>query len=245
MSVQPHQAAIYRTSMAEIICAKIWGKSVYFTITNPKDVIQKSHVKGRFYEEEELEIIRKYCRPGMVFCDIGSNIGNHALFALTFLNVAKVILFEPNPNAVAVLRSNLMLNGVMDRCDDQHLGLGLSDSANTGLGMAVPGRNMGAGRMVEGAGDLEVIRGDDALADQRVDFIKMDVEGMEMRALAGLEQTIARNRPIMFIEVDRHNYEAFDAWVIANRYQVADTFKRYPSNQNYLVIPQQEGATSV
>lgn len=240
MSAEQDRDAVYRTPMAEIVCSKVWGKPVFFTITNPKDVIQKKHAQGKFYEEEELEIIRRHCRPGMVFCDIGSNIGNHALFALKFLHVAKVILFEPNPVAIALLRSNLTLNGVMDQCDDQHLGYGLSDSSAQGLGMDVPGRNLGAGRMVEGSGDLEVIRGDDALAGQQIDFIKMDVEGMEMRALAGLRETIARTRPILFIEVDMENIDAFQAWVVENRYEVRDTYKRYRANKNFLLVPQTE-----
>lgn len=242
MKSEQEKSAVYRTPMAEIVCAKIWGKPVFFTITNPKDVIQKKHVRGEFYEEEELEIIRKNCRPGMVFCDIGSNIGNHALFALKFLHVAKVILFEPNPVAIALLRSNLTLNGVIDQCDDQHLGLGLSDSSAKGLGMDVPDRNLGGGRMVEGSGDLEVIRGDEALAGQKIDFIKLDVEGMEMRVLAGLRETIARERPIMFVEVDVENIEAFQAWAAESRYLIRDTYKRYRENKNFLLVPQPEGS---
>jgi FkbM family methyltransferase len=225
--------------VCQVVRAVIWGEPIHFTITNAKDLIQTHHLSGSFYEEEELEIIRQWCKPGSVFCDIGANIGNHSLFALKYLHIAKAILFEPNPAAIAVLRSNLELNGVVGRCDLSHLGIGLSDAPQGGLSIEAPRRNLGAGRIVEtqGEGDLRVVRGDTELGDQPVDFIKIDVEGMEMRVLGGLEATLARFRPRIFIEVDRANMGAFRAWITANRYAIRARHKRYRSNENFLLVP--------
>ncbi len=91
--------------------------------------------------------------------------------------------------------------------------------------------------MTEGGGDIQTIQGDQALADRQIDFIKMDIEGMELRALAGLSATIARCRPTMFVEVDNVNNAGFMDWVAANDYQVETSFQRYRSNVNYLVRP--------
>jgi hypothetical protein len=91
-------------------------------------------------------------------------------------------------------------------------------------------------------GDLRVIAGDEALAQAKVDFIKIDVEGMEMQVLGGLAQTLARCRPVIFIEVDEANRAAFLAWVDANRYDIAATFRRYPVNENFLLKPARKGA---
>jgi hypothetical protein len=87
-----------------------------------------------------------------------------------------------------------------------------------------------------------VIAGDEALAQAKVDFIKIDVEGMEMQVLGGLAQTLARCRPVIFIEVDEANRAAFLAWVDANRYDIAATFRRYPVNENFLLKPARKGA---
>lgn len=230
--------ALVISPMGQVVRAMVEGQPVFFTLTNPRDVIQKEHLAGRFYEPEELEIIRAHCPKDAVFADIGANIGNHSLFALMVLGVRKVIAFEPNPVAIAVLTSNLGLNGLLPRCDLSHLGLGLSDRAQDGLAMEVdkPNKNLGGGRMVEG-GALQVIRGDDALAGEQVDFIKIDVEGMEMQVLGGLAETVARCRPRFFIEVDEVNRAAFLAWVEANRYEVAATFRRYAVNENFLLKP--------
>lgn len=222
----------------QVVRSVIGGKPVFFTLTNTKDVIQKEHLAGRFYEPEELEIIKKHCPKNAVFADIGANIGNHSLFALKVLGVKKLIPFEPNPVAIAVLTSNLGLNGELARCDLSHLGFGLSDKAQDGLAIEVdkPNKNLGGGRLVEG-GDLQVIPGDQALAKEAVDFIKIDVEGMEMQVLGGLAETVARCRPVFFIEVDEANRAAFLAWVEDNRYEVAATFRRYPVNENFLIKP--------
>lgn len=226
----------------QVVRSVIDGQPVFFTLTNVLDVIQAEHLAGRFYEPEELEIIRQHCPKDAVFADIGANIGNHSLFALKMLGVRKLIPFEPNPVAIAVLTSNLGLNGELGRCDLSHLGLGLSDRAQDGLSMEYdqPKTNLGGGRMVAG-GDLRVIRGDEALADETVDFIKIDVEGMEMQVLGGLAGTIARCRPIFFIEVDEQNRDAFLAWVKTNAYEVAATFRRYKVNENFLLKPAKQG----
>jgi FkbM family methyltransferase len=244
MKITPVGNDITISPPGQVVRTVIWGQPVYFTITNGKDAIQRHHRAGSFYEPEELEIIRQYCPPGSVYCDIGTNIGNHALFALKFLGVEKAILFEPNPKAIEILLSNLALNGVTSRCDLQHLGVGLSDHAQSGLGIEAPARNLGGGQMVEGTGELRVIPGDQALADTHVDFIKIDVEGMEMKALGGLSQTIARCRPRIFIELDRGNKDAFLEWIKANHYEIRARFRRYRVNENFLLVPRALPETS-
>jgi hypothetical protein len=52
--------------------------------------------------------------------------------------------------------------------------------------------------------NLEIVRGDDYLPThgiERVDLIKIDVEGFEKNVLAGLAETIERERPILVVEV--------------------------------------------
>lgn len=232
-------ASSYRflSPVGQVVRSKIFGRVIHFTITDKSDVIQRSHLKGVFYEPEELAIIGQWLKPGSVFCDIGANIGNHSIFALKLLKASRSILFEPNPVAIEVLRSNMHLNGLRKQADMSFLGFGLSDTATTGQSIKAPKRNLGAGRLIDGGGDIQTIQGDQALADQNVDFIKMDIEGMELRALAGLSATIARCRPTMFVEVDNVNNAGFKDWVAANGYRVETSFRRYPSNVNYLIRP--------
>jgi FkbM family methyltransferase len=231
-----HQRTI--TPPGQVVRSIIWGEPIFFTVVNPRDVIQRHHLQGAFYEPEELEIIRQHCPPGAVFCDIGANVGNHALYVLKYLRPSSVVVFEPNPEAIALLKSNLELNGVIDRCDISRLGVGLSDVESENMGLVTHDRNLGAARMVEtdGDGGLTVRTGDALLQGIAPTFLKIDVEGMEIQVLAGLAKTIAAHRPTIFIEVDRVNDAAFKAWVATSGYAIRATFKRYRTNENYLLV---------
>ncbi len=235
----PAEQALPPMTAGPVVRTQLWGQPIFFTITNPRDHIQAEHRAGRFYEMEELDIIRAWFRPGSVFCDIGANIGNHSVFVLRLLHAARAILIEPNPAAIAVLQSNLAVNDVADRCDFSLLGIGLSDQAKDGMTVVAPRGNLGGGRMVEG-GDLKILRGDDAMADKQIDFLKIDVEGMEMQVLGGLTETLKRCRPRIFIEVDRQNYGVFKEWLGTSGYGVRDRFRRYRANTNFMLVHPEE-----
>lgn len=224
----------------DVIPSVIDGTEVLFATDKLRDPIQRCHRNGEFYEEEELTRIREIFPKGGVFVDIGSNIGNHSLFVAKFLEPQKIIPFEPNPLAYRLLMANIAMNGLRDLFDVSYVGLGLSDKAQGGFAMTDQKKNLGAAKMVAGEGDLEVVRGDDALRDINPDLLKIDVEGMEIMVLSGLEETIARAKPRILIEVDQANYDAFDAWVEKVGYQVTDVVQRYRSNKNFFLEPKSD-----
>jgi hypothetical protein len=41
----------------------------------------------------------------------------------------------------------------------------------------------------------------------------------------------------MFVEVQSRNLPAFEAFLVAQAYEIADTFARYPNFANYLIVP--------
>lgn len=226
-----------RLPAADVIRTNVFGKTVFFSIGTPRDFIQKNyHSKGIFYEMEELEIIRRAFRPGGRFIDIGANVGNHALFVALFLNPSEVVVVEPNPVAYNVLISNVLLNQLDRTFDLNWIGYGISNIANATFGMEFRKGNVGAGRMVAGSGDIPTVPADDVVGNRQADFIKIDVEGMEMQVLQSLDATLARCRPRIFVEVDETNRSDFDAWVAASGYTSVQRYKRYPENENHLLV---------
>jgi FkbM family methyltransferase len=215
---------------------KVDGTNVLFAITHPGDFIQRNQMRSGFYEPEELEIIRSAFPKGGTFVDIGANVGNHSLFVGLFLDPKEIIPIEPNPLAYKVFVNNMILNGLDEKVDMSFLGMGLSDEPSDTFGMVFMQRNIGAGRMEEGTGEISTILGDDMIGDRKVDMIKMDVEGMEMRVLRSLEKTVARDKPRIFVEVDNDNREDFDAWAKDRGYRQAARFKRHKPNENILLV---------
>lgn len=202
-------------------------------VANPADLIQGHHASGGFYELEELSIIEGQLAPGGVFLDIGANVGNHAVFVAKYCRPSAILTVEPNPQAVRVLTTNLLLN----RCEVQHFGVGLSDAPGTARA-AIPADNLGAARLIsEAGGEISLVTGDSLFAHRRIDFVKMDVEGLELNVLRGLARTIAANRPKMFIEVDNENRAGFAAWCSENNYRIEGSFRRYTVNENFLISP--------
>ena len=67
------------------------------------------------------------------------------------------------------------------------------------------------------------------------DLVKIDVEGMEMQVLSGLEPVLARSRPVVLVEVQTGNEAAFFDWVAAQGYGLVATHQRYKENKNHLI----------
>jgi FkbM family methyltransferase len=214
------------------------GKDVSFFVFDPNDAIQKHHMEGQFYEREELELISKFWRADRAFLDIGSNVGNHAIFASKFLSTPKIIVFECNLLAIDMLRINLLLNKC-DNVDTRFLGVAVGAADDLVRVVQDPFDNNlgGASVEIDGQGDTVILPADSVLQGESIGFVKIDVEGLEMEVLSGLSDTIRRWRPHMFIEVMDKNAEAFLAWVANSSYHVAGTIQRYPAVVNYLVLP--------
>lgn len=180
------------------------GDAMFF-VENERDFIQQMHLHGHFYEEDELEIIAEHARGG-TYLDVGANVGNHAVFAGLFQPIDKIIAIEPNPRPARVLEMNLRLNGLFAKSEIKRVGL--SDSAGK-ASMIVPlVNNIGAakvGAAGEGKTAIELVRGDDILADETIGFVKMDIEGHELRALTGMQSVLARDKPTVLVEVESRN----------------------------------------
>lgn len=157
---------------------------------------------GTFYEIDLLtyiESIKGYL-PSGVAVDVGANIGNHAIFFAEFVR-SPLVAFEPNPEVLPLLKSNLAANNVHIQVIEK--GLGASESRGT---MEVwDDANHGNARIIDGD-DIEISTLDEQCRGMLVAFIKVDVEGMELQVLQGAVETLKRCRPHLFLEAatDKH-----------------------------------------
>lgn len=210
---------------------------IRFFIENTFDVIQRLQSTCHFYEREELDLLSRHISPGANYADIGANVGNHVVYMGKILKVANITAFEPNPDSLRLLRFNVDLNR-LGNVTTIHAIAASDQDAEVRL-CTPPSDNLGWARITRD-GDGPVVparRADDLIGDQKIDFIKIDVEGHELKTLNGLERTIATKRPKMLIEVDDVNIPEFRSKIDALEYKVIATHKRYAENENFLITP--------
>ena len=161
----------------------------------------------------------------------------------------KIIVIEPNPATFEILKANIALNRLDSRVDASFLGIGLSNTSARAVAIT-PAGNLGGTRLhfSEEQSGLRVVPGDALLFGHRIDFLKIDVEGMEIDVLEGLKRTITEQRPRIFIEVDNSNVRKFFEWATANGYYIAASSSRQtfwsalptstPGYENFMLIPE-------
>lgn len=146
---------------------------------------------GAYPQQEVLDLVDALDANTIV--DVGAHIGTVTVPLAA--RGKKVIAFEPNPLSYGYLEQNCQRNGITP------------DIRNKGLGSA-PGHahmvarqsgNAGA-HSLEAGGDIEVSTLSTEVA--AADFIKIDVEGMELSVLEGAEKLITESRPAIYFEVN-------------------------------------------
>lgn len=182
---------------------------------DPHETVDRHIAADGIYERRFLTFIRQVLPTDAVVLDVGANIGNHALFLKD--RCREIHCFEPNPRALARLDANIALNRAANIRVHRY-GLGNADRSQAFYHDR--SGNLGGSRFVhdarEGADCLPVRRGDTAVAAlglDRIDFIKIDVEGFEPIVFAGLQDTIGKSRPLIAFEhhAREAGREAYDA----------------------------------
>jgi len=178
---------------------------------NPRDryVGRSLELYGE-YSHEETALFKSLLKPGAIALDIGAHIGPHTLtLADTVGPAGAVLAFEPQRVLFQMLCANLALNNcttvypyhaAVGACEDTIMVPQLDYTVeNNFAGMALGDYQQG-----EKVRLLTI----DGLELQRCDFMKVDVEGMELEALKGARETIARFRPALYVENDREEKSA-------------------------------------
>ena len=210
-------------------------------VTNPMDLIQIAHLNGQFFEAESLAKLKKLIKsPKPRIVEVGANIGNHVVWYARYLGAERIYPVEPNPDALTILNQNIDANGIRAKIDTRGMGFGAGKGAGTFRTQTDNADNLGATRLVEDAtGGIETRTLDALIGEDRVDFIKIDAEGMELDVLEGAAALIARDRPVIWVEVLRENMLGFaQTWCRKAGYRIVDSTP-YVHTIDYFAIPKE------
>jgi FkbM family methyltransferase len=164
-----------------------------------------------------LSLRRRYFGDGVFAIDGGANIGVHSVeWARHMHGWGRVLSFEAQEVVYYALAGNLALNNCLNaRAKNMALGEAVGEitipqpdyysAASFGsleLRQLPATEQIGQHISYDAATGVTVpMVTIDSLNVERLDFFKLDVEGMEMDVLSGARQTIARHKPTLFIEI--------------------------------------------
>ena len=152
--------------------------------------------------ETMLTPFKQYIPQDGTVIDVGASIGDHTVtYAQWVGKDGMVAAFEVNPSAYACLQHN-----TKDLPQVLPIKTGLSDV--DGKVTLVELDNSGATYLSGGKSKTKVpVTTLDSYEFKEVCFIKIEVEGYEVKVLEGARKTIEESRPVMLVEVNRHALE--------------------------------------
>lgn len=210
----------------------VQGSKMYLSVEDPgvsRDLI----IRG-MREREETRIIQKVLKPGMTVIDIGSNIGYYAMMECRAVTeTGHVYAIEPEPHNFELLSRNISLNnyqnvdvfqiGISDKTGSSTLYVSEHSNLHNLLAPLHP-------KSTGSAITIPVYRLDDFVAEHnivpsKIDCVRMDIEGYEVKALAGMKEILrAANSLILFIEFHPQYLENIPGYSLESAMDSLDSF---------------------
>ncbi|MBM3530938.1 MAG: FkbM family methyltransferase [Alphaproteobacteria bacterium] len=183
------------------------------------------------WEGDQLERLAILARERKidVFLDIGANTGFYSVMFAVKKLAGRVIAFEPDPGNHARLMANLNANGLVGRVEAMPFALGDREGEVTLYEGARGNRGESTIAVPEQTPRDVTFSVRQAAFDSQFDIsgatmiVKMDVEGYEFEALAGMERTLRNNQ--CFIQVEHYGERGEDlkAQMAGYGYRYLDT----------------------
>ena len=154
------------------------------------------------FEGDILKLFKQELKKDDIFLDIGANIGQHSLYASFFCK--HVYSFEPIKRIYDQFSSSILENDIFN-ISVYNYALGREKES---IPIWSSASNMGASSILYSKNKkleqyVKVVKLDDIYSKagiERVDFMKIDVEGYEWNVLVGAEEIIKKYRPKILLE---------------------------------------------
>jgi FkbM family methyltransferase len=178
------------------------GGRIYLNVKESPMMLARAF---RLYEVGKVRAIKALLRLGETFIDVGANKGDFTVLAASIVSAAgKVLSFEPEPTNCYWLRKSIRLNGyhnialhemaLSDTDGEVNLYLGEKSGWHTLL-PGKPRRDRGVIHVARRALDTVL----EETGQEKVDMIKIDVEGAELEVLRGAIRTLSSNKGIRLL----------------------------------------------
>lgn len=197
--------AVYQTVPIEEALVELKGFKLY--VDQNDSQIGRLIIRRKTWEPQVTEAMRSVLKPGQVVLDVGANIGYYTMLAASVVGPqGRVLAVEPFEHNYRLLEMSRDQNGFANIELFKCAAMAKSQSVTFSLGTRFNSGSFHLGD--EGGGycgtyEIQAHPVDELVAGRRVDVIKIDVEGAEGLAFAGMNQTIEQGRPIIIMEYSK------------------------------------------
>lgn len=207
-----------------ILC-QILGDKKLFVMGD--DVGFSPHMIFEGYWEFWLtQLFARVINPGDTVIDIGANLGYYTILAADLVgSEGRVVAIEPNPEVFRKLSASISVNGFAPRVSARNVALAAPGESGQRL-FFVPQGEPKNGRFLVPGEDVERLAANGTVSEvalgqvdfrelEKVDFIKIDVEGAELAVLEHLRPVIEKFRPKLVCEVNFRRGYSYDQLIAA------------------------------
>lgn len=187
-----------------------WYNNIKLAISQDSEISRCVYIEG-VYEPNQFYFLSKFLKKGMIFMDVGANIGLYSLFASRLVGKrGKVLAIEPSRREFNRFKQNLMLNKISNI---KALKIALDESNSIKkFNVAVSpydGHNSFGPfgyetTKIDHMEDVTTKTLDKLIQEtkiKQIDAIKIDVEGAEVSVLKGALQTLKLLKPVLLMEL--------------------------------------------
>jgi len=271
-STRLHRLIPFRRKIYDFIFGKLWtggdvieiqGSKMY---VNPKETDSmmrqtlQTYALSLSWEEDTTKLFEKVVKRGDVIVDMGANVGYFTLLSARLTGKdGKVFCFEPNPKNFEYLAKNIKLNNYTNVIAEQKAVSNVSgriklfncpyDTGHHTINQAegIESYRLGRGGNVSSM-DIDAVTLDEYMVEKsdRVDVMKIDVEGAEALAFEGAKNILAKNRNVkifleyfpLLIEKMGNSPEKFIKELLAefNVFVIGHDYAMKKFNKNYLKL---------
>ncbi|WP_192346627.1 FkbM family methyltransferase [Algoriphagus sp. Y33] len=187
----------FRSVVMKVDIAKQMGNAIYW--------------RGA-HDWAPIFVLEKALKKGDTFIDVGANQGEYSLWAARKVGAkGRVVAFEPMQQLFDQLAENIRLNKSFHKTITP-IKLGLSDQKGEVILYSSADSNEGTNTIYNTekfsieSGKIQLDTLDEQLKSlkiNKVDFLKIDVEGAELQVLKGALNTLKQNRPVILLEINK------------------------------------------
>jgi FkbM family methyltransferase len=164
------------------------------------------------YEPETSVFMKRTIQPDFTCIDVGANFGYYTCLMARLAWQGRVVAYEPDPEVYALLRDNVYINWCERVVWFRNAAVGAAAgtltiyrrpnrTGNTGIIPVPTGAQAAVGETESTELVVDCERLDDLARElERVDLIKIDVEGAESLVVEGMGELVRKHRPTIVME---------------------------------------------